>query len=96
MFTALGDPYSQYLTSQEYKDSLRGISGEFEGSAPRSPPARPTARPGCTPLGPGGALVISSPLDGSPAKKAGIKAGDVVIAVDGKSLDGLTVDEART
>ena len=31
MIDALGDPYSSYLTSQEYRDSLQGISGEFEG-----------------------------------------------------------------
>ena len=31
MVASLDDPYSQYLTSQEFKDSLRGISGEFEG-----------------------------------------------------------------
>ena len=31
MIDALGDPYSAYLTSQEYRDSLQGISGQFEG-----------------------------------------------------------------
>ena len=31
MFGALDDPYSSYMTSQEYRDSLSGISGEFEG-----------------------------------------------------------------
>ena len=31
MIDALGDPYSSYLTSEEYRDSLQGISGEFEG-----------------------------------------------------------------
>ena len=95
MFTALGDPYSQYLTSQEYKDSCAASPASSRDRRPdHHPLARRrtevhTARPQC-------ALVISSPLDGSPAKKAGIKAGDVAIAVDGKSLDGLTVDEART
>ena len=31
IFQALGDPYSQYLTEEEYRSSLGGISGEFEG-----------------------------------------------------------------
>ena len=31
MFQALGDPYSSYMTSEEYKASLSGISGQFEG-----------------------------------------------------------------
>jgi carboxyl-terminal processing protease len=36
-----------------------------------------------------------SPIEGSPSEKAGIKAGDIIVAVDGTSLDGLTVDGAR-
>jgi carboxyl-terminal processing protease len=36
-----------------------------------------------------------SPIEGSPSEKAGVKAGDVITAVDGASLDGLTVDGAR-
>ena len=31
MIGALGDPYSAYLTSEEYRQSLLGISGQFEG-----------------------------------------------------------------
>src|SRR5262245_27474936 len=31
MIESLGDPFSQYLTSTEYRDSLQGISGQFEG-----------------------------------------------------------------
>ena len=48
MFTALGDPYSQYLTSQEYKDSLRGISGEFEGIGARITTRSPDGETRCT------------------------------------------------
>ena len=31
MIDALGDPYSSYLTSDEYRESLQGINGQFEG-----------------------------------------------------------------
>ena len=44
MIESLEDPYSSYLTSDEYRESLQGISGEFEGIGARSPP-RPTMEP---------------------------------------------------
>src|SRR3970040_205519 len=39
-------------------------------------------------------MVVISPLEGSPAEEAGLKAGDVVLAIDGSSTDGLTLDDA--
>jgi carboxyl-terminal processing protease len=39
--------------------------------------------------------VIIAPIEGSPAEKAGVKPGDVIVAVDGSTIDGLTVDGAR-
>src|SRR5207249_8760252 len=39
-------------------------------------------------------MVVISPIEGSPAEKAGLKAGDIVTAIDATSTDGLTVDEA--
>jgi carboxyl-terminal processing protease len=96
LFQALGDPYSSYLTSQEYKDSLRGISGEFEGIGASITTRAPDGTDGgCSPLGPECALVITDTLQGSPAEGAGLKADDVIAAIDGESVDGLSVDEAR-
>ena len=96
MIAALDDPYSSYLTSQEYKDSLRGISGEFEGiGAEIGTRTKAGALEACSPLGPECLLVITSPLDGSPSDAAGLLPNDAIVAVDGESLDGLTVDEAR-
>ncbi|MEO8437405.1 MAG: S41 family peptidase [Chloroflexota bacterium] len=95
MIAALGDPYSSYLTSEEYRQSLLGISGQFEGIGAEIASQAPDGTEGCTPLGKACRLVVTRPLDGSPAQKAGVIVGDVVLDVDGASLDGLTVDAAR-
>jgi carboxyl-terminal processing protease len=94
MIASLGDPYSAYLTSDDYRKSLQGISGQFEGIGAEIASEAPDGTQGCTPLGARCRLVITRPIDGSPAQKAGVHVGDVVIAVDGSSLDGLTVDAA--
>jgi carboxyl-terminal processing protease len=39
-------------------------------------------------------MVVVAPIDSSPAQKAGIRSGDVITAVDGKTVDGETLDEA--
>jgi carboxyl-terminal processing protease len=95
MIEALDDPYSSYLTSQEYRDSLQGISGQFEGIGAEIATEAADGSQGCATLGPDCRLVIVAPLDGSPAERAGLLAGDLVLAADGSALDGLTVDGAR-
>ncbi len=96
MIEAIGDPYSSYLTSEEYRRSLQGISGQFEGIGAEIGTRAGDGSPSdCTPLGPDCRLVIIAPIDGSPALKAGLRPGDLVIAVDGSTLDGLTIEQAR-
>lgn len=95
MIDALGDPYSSYLTSEEYRESLQGISGEFEGIGAEIATQAADGTQGCATLGPDCRLVIIAPLAGSPAEKAGVLAGDLILAADGVALDGLTVDSAR-
>lgn len=95
MIDALGDPYSSYMTSDEYRRSLQGISGQFEGIGAEIATRAPDGTQGCAPLGPDCRLVILSPLAGSPAELAGLLAGDLVLEADGVSLDGLSVDGAR-
>ena len=51
MIQALGDPYSAYLTSDEYRDSLLGISGQFEGIGAEIATEGPDGTEGCSPLG---------------------------------------------
>jgi len=95
MIAALGDPYSSYLTLDEYRQSLQGISGQFEGIGAEIATQDNKGTQGCAPLGPDCHLLITDVLPGSPAERAGLKAGDLVLETDGTTLDGLTVDAAR-
>jgi carboxyl-terminal processing protease len=96
MVDSLGDPYSAYLTPEQYSQGLQDLSGQFEGiGAEIGTHNAKGATSDCTTLGPDCFLVVVSPIEGSPSEKAGVKAGDTIVAVDGTSLDGLTVDGAR-
>ncbi len=95
MIEALEDPYSSYLTSQEYRESLQSISGEFEGIGAEIATEAPDGTQGCATLSAACHLVIVAALEGSPAQDAGLRSGDLVLATDGVPLDGLTMDEAR-
>lgn len=81
MVQALNDPYSSYLSPDEYKLAQSGLQGTFSGIG---------AQVG---LNSANQPIILSPLANSPAAKAGIKSGDVILAVDGKSTEGLSLTE---
>jgi carboxyl-terminal processing protease len=97
MIAALGDPYSMYLTSQEYRDSLQGLSGEFEGIGATIGAVDATgATAACTTLTATDCrMAVVEPIQGSPADKAGLLPGDVISAIDGKPVAGQTLDAAR-
>lgn len=96
MIGALDDPFSQYLTSDEFKNSLRSISGEFEGIGATIGTVDAAGMTStCTTLATDCRLAVVAPIAGSPAEKAGLLPGDVIDAIDGASLEGLTVDQAR-
>ncbi len=81
MVQALNDPYSAYLSPDAYKVSQSGLQGTFSGIG---------AQVG---LNKDNQPVILAPLENSPAAKAGIKTGDVILAVNGKSTQGLSLTE---
>src|ERR1700716_3334508 len=81
MVNALGDQFSRYLTPDEYRANQTFLSGQFAGI-------------GATVQQKADQIVLVSILPGTPAEKAGIKAGDVVISVDGQSAKGWTADDA--
>lgn len=96
MVESIGDPYSSYLSSEEFRTTLQDISGEFEGIGAEIGTVNAAGQTtDCTPFGPDCRLVVVAPIEGSPAEKAGLRPGDVIARVDGAGLDGLTPDEAR-
>ena len=95
MIKALGDPYSLYMSPDDLQRAREALGGQFEGigaviSARSSAPAAGT----CTTLGPTCQMTVVSAIAASPAEAAGLRAGDVVTAIDGASVDGLTLDQA--
>ncbi len=78
---ATGDPYSVYMTPEENKEFTTDMSGKFEGIG---------AEIGLK----NDVVTVISPLEGMPAAKAGLKAGDQLIKIDGESTAGLSVTEA--
>lgn len=93
MFEALDDPFSSYMTSDEYKASLSGISGQFEGIGAEMAAVNVTGQT-CTPLGVGCDLTVVRVIRNSPAERAGLLAADVVAGIDGASVSGLPLDDA--
>jgi carboxyl-terminal processing protease len=91
IFNALGDPFSQYLTEEEYRASLGGISGEFEGVGIEMA-AVENGQP-CETVSDACLLTVTRVIRGSPALVAGLAEGDVLKAVDGTSTEGMTLEE---
>ena len=90
----LEDPYSGYLPPDQYGSALDDLSGEFSGIGAEvgiENLADPDDLAGCTVVTDNCAMVIVSPLDGSPAEAAGLRAGDQVLAIDGTSTVGESV-----
>ena len=83
MIDALGDRYSSYIDPETYALEQQNFRGNFEGIG------------ATVDLSPDGTrVIIIAPLEGSPAKLAGIKAGDKILAVDGKDATGWSVVDA--
>lgn len=81
MIEELNDPYTTFVPRLDTERFSKDLTGEYVGIG-----AEVIIRDGW--------LTISSPLDGSPAWKAGVMADDRVVAVDGKSTKGLTIDQS--
>ena len=97
MMQSLNDPWSYYQGPTDFQNSLLDVGGQALGIGvqvqlqPVNPNAGPT---NCTTVGGGCELAINAPIPGSPAEAAGVQPGDVIVTVDGKSLDGMTIDQA--
>mgnify|MGYP001812965693 FL=1 len=75
------DPHSTYLSPDEYNELRIGTSGEFGGLG---------IQVGME----DGFVKVISPIDDTPAFKAGLEAGDLIIRLDEKTVKGLTLNEA--
>lgn len=79
---ALPDPYARYLNPEDYKiETSDTIEGEFSGV-------------GIVIAIQDEKLTVISPIEGSPADRAGVKAGDVIVAIDGEATSGMSLDQA--
>jgi carboxyl-terminal processing protease len=95
MMQSLNDPWSYYQGPTDFANSLLDVGGQAQGIGVviQLQPVDPASSISCTKVGDGCELAINAPIPGSPAETAGIQPGDVIAAVDGKSLDGQTIDQ---
>ena len=81
MLETLGDEgHTRFLTPEEHEQNREGLSGTYEGIGIEVEPRDDK-------------IVVVAPIEGSPADRAGVRAGDVVIAVNGKSSRGEEMSE---
>ena len=79
--SSYGDPYTVFFPPEEAKQFAETISGSFAGVGME--------------IGiKDSILTVIAPLKGTPAERAGIKAGDQIVAIDGSTTDGVSVDKA--
>ena len=82
LFAGIGDPYSAYLTKEEYDELMISTTGEYQGIGVTIAPDSK------------GYINVVAPMDGSPAEEAGIKSGDKILSVNGVNFNGETIDAA--
>jgi carboxyl-terminal processing protease len=81
MVAAAGDPYTVFFDPEQAKEFANELQGTFEGIGAEIGTKNEQ-------------LVIIAPLDDSPAQRAGLLPGDIIISIDGESTAGMTVDLA--
>ncbi|WP_017651737.1 carboxyl-terminal processing protease CtpB [Fortiea contorta] len=79
----LGDPYTRFMDPKQYEALTSQTSGEVSGIGIRMEFNEKTKR-----------LTVVEAIENSPALRAGIKAGDEILAIDGKSTQQMKVDDA--
>lgn len=75
------DPHSSYMNAKAFKDMQIQTKGEFGGLGIEVSEDK-------------GLIKVVSPIDDTPAARAGIKPGDIITALDGKTLIGLSLNDA--
>src|SRR5580692_5524949 len=80
MLTGL-DPHSNYMNAKSFRDMQVTTRGEFGGL-------------GIEVTQEGGYIRVISPIDDTPASRAGVKPGDLILSLDGNTVQGLTLNDA--
>lgn len=84
MLGSLGDEgHTRFMTPHEVEQNRKGLSGSYVGI-------------GVTLEGEGEEVVVSSPVEDSPAEEAGVESGDTLVAVDGESVRGKDVEKVAS
>ena len=81
ILTALDDPHTVFIDAERYRLASEDIGGSFEGI-------------GATVNQVDGAIIIVRPFRNSPAQQSGIRAGDIVLEVDGETTEGWSLEQA--
>jgi carboxyl-terminal processing protease len=85
MLKKLGDPYTRFMNPQEFKNMQIDTSGELTGVGLQLAADEKTKK-----------LTVVAPIEDTPAATAGILSKDIVIKIDGKSTEGMDVNQAVT
>jgi carboxyl-terminal processing protease len=83
MLGTLDDPYTRFLDPREFKEMQIDTSGELSGVGIQLSVDKETKE-----------LVVISPIEGSPASRAGVQPKDVIVSIDGKPTKGMSTEEA--
>lgn len=81
MTNSLNDPYTAFFNPQEAKTFQQDLAGSFDGIGVEVGVKK-------------GQLTIIAPLNDMPGEKAGLKAGDIIVKIDGKTTADVSIDQA--
>jgi carboxyl-terminal processing protease len=82
MVASLGDPYTSYFPPKQNTEFKTQMAGEFSGIGAELS------------INDQGQIIVIAPIEGSPAEKAGVRSGDSIVKVEGKSTSGWTLAQA--
>ncbi|MCP2731484.1 carboxyl-terminal processing protease CtpC [Limnofasciculus baicalensis] len=83
MLKKLGDPYTRFMNPEEFKNMQIDTSGELTGVGIQLAQDEETKK-----------LMVIAPIEDTPAFKAGILAKDIIVKIDGKTTEGMSVNDA--
>ena len=83
MLASLDDPYTRFLDPKEFKEMQIDTSGELTGVGIQISLDKDTKE-----------IVVVSPIEGTPASKAGVQPKDVIVSIDGQLTKGMTTEDA--